>query len=87
MFHAAYEDAYLRAVNDDRRPPRPNVIEQAKAAIGRDNYSVEPKGCYAVWEDGCWLRHLTITDFIRAANRRLKAQGLAQIIINPSWGQ
>jgi hypothetical protein len=84
---SAYEQRLFgRAVNDDTRPPAPNVITLAMQALG-DNYEVESKGSYAVWEDGRWLRHLNVHDFIRAANRRLKQQGKPQITVNPNWRQ
>lgn len=88
MLTSAYERAMFGAsANDDARPKRPSVIDQAIRAIGRDNYSIEPKGCYSVWENGRWHRHLTLQQFVEAANRKLKLQGKPQITANPAWRQ
>jgi len=54
MFASAYEDAFLRHANDDARPPKPNVIELAKQAIGRENYRAEANGTHYVWQNGRW---------------------------------
>jgi len=86
MRGTSYEEALIgRCANDDKRPPRPSVIEIARNVIGRENLRFEVNGAYYVWEMGAWRGPLKLDALMRAANSRLRAQGRPQISINPSW--
>jgi hypothetical protein len=85
MLVSSYEEALVGRLADAPRARPPSVIEVAKNIIGRENLRVEIHGTYCVWENGRWNDPLKLDDFIRAANRRLKAQGKPQIRANPIW--
>jgi hypothetical protein len=85
MLTSSYERAMFGAsANDDARPPRPSVIDQAIRAIGRENYRSELRGHY-IWADGRWNGPLKLPEFMKQANAKLKARGQAQIAANPAW--
>lgn len=84
MYASAYEATLLRHANDDTRPPKPNVISLGIEAVGKDHYRHDWRGHW-IWSMGRWNGPYKLGDFIREANVRLKAKGLPQIDVNPSW--
>jgi hypothetical protein len=85
MYETAYEERLFgRAVNDDERPARPNVIKLGIEAVGRDHYRHDWRGHW-IWSGGNWTGPFKLPEFIREANIRLKAQGRPQISANPTW--
>jgi hypothetical protein len=64
-------------------PPRPSVIAIAKGVLG-DNLTIEHRGRYLLWRMGRWCP-VNLDDVMRATNCRLKAEGRAQIELNPMW--
>jgi hypothetical protein len=86
MQTTAYERAMFGAsANDDARPKRPNVIDEAiKVFGGRGHYRHSWKG-HEFWRGGKWNGPYTLQGFIQQANIVLLGGGKPQISANPAW--